>query len=345
MKKLTSLLLIALLLLCAAGTAYAEEDPNLGVYTGTTAEYSGITLSLETFFENGFSIELKENGKCILNADGVQASGTWTLEGTAFTVTGGGLDCSGTLENGLMRLEYEGVIFNLVNEAYAGPAAPEAPAAAATESNGGGEPQAEAELRFTNQTGATLYYIYISNDPEEWGESLLGDDDYLHTEEELLLDFADIGGEPGLYDVGVVDANRVNYDIYDVTLGVGDSMVLLPASDDTATLLVIQANKETKLYTGKSYLGKSAASADALMAALEGSWAHGSSYVYEFRTDGTGVYHVGTTDMDFTYTLTGEEISFLFTGNTAPMVLQYRIEGSTLILVDSFGRDVDYIKQ
>lgn len=339
MKKLTSLL-IPLLLLCVAGAAaYAEEDPNLGVYTGTTAEYSGITLSLESFFENGFSIELQENGKCILNADGVQATGTWTLEGTAFTVTGGGLDCSGTLENGLMRLEYEGVIFNLVNEAYA------APAAAATGSTTGGEPAADAELTFTNQTGATLYYVYISNDPEEWGPSLLGDDEYMHAEEELSLAFADIGGEPGLYDVGVVDENRVNYDIYDVTLGVGDAMVLLPASDDTATLLVIQANKETKLYTGKSYLGKSAASADALMAALEGSWAHGSSYVYEFRTDGTGVYHVGTTDMEFTYTLTAEEISFLFTGNTAPMVLQYRIKGGTLILVDSFGRDVDYIKQ
>ncbi len=124
MKKLLTCLLAALLLMsflgCSSGDA---DDPNLGVYTAKTAEYSGFTVDVNQFFEKGFTIELKSGGKCKLTADGESANGKWTLEGTKFHVNGGGIDCDGTLEKGVIRLDYDGVVFNLVNEAYAAPAA------------------------------------------------------------------------------------------------------------------------------------------------------------------------------------------------------------------------------
>ena len=131
MKKILACLLAVLLLALALGCSSGDDknDPNLGVYTAKTAEYSGITLNVDQFFEKGFSIELKSGGKCKLTADGESANGKWTLDGTKFHVEGGGIECDGTLENGVMSIDYDGVVFNLINEAYAAPAA-QAPAPA-----------------------------------------------------------------------------------------------------------------------------------------------------------------------------------------------------------------------
>ena len=125
MKKILSLMLAAMLLLTLEGCSSGgdENDPNLGVYTAKTAEYRGLTVEVNQFFEQGFSIELKSGGKCKLTADGESASGKWTLEGTKFHVNGGGIDCDGTLENGVIRLDYDGVVFNMVNENYVAPTA------------------------------------------------------------------------------------------------------------------------------------------------------------------------------------------------------------------------------
>ncbi len=124
MKKILSCLLAMLLLLTCVGCSGGkdDDDPNLGLYTAKTAEYSGVTLNVDQFFKEGFTIELKSGGKCKLTADGETANGKWTLDGTAFTVKGGGIDCDGTLENGVIHLNYDGVVFNLVNESYQAPA-------------------------------------------------------------------------------------------------------------------------------------------------------------------------------------------------------------------------------
>ena len=116
MKKILSFVLAALLLLSFVGCSSGDDknDPNLGVYTAKTAEYSGFTVSVDQFFQEGFSIELKSGGKCKLTADGESASGKWTLDGAKFHVEGGGIECDGTLENGVMSIDYDGVIFNLI---------------------------------------------------------------------------------------------------------------------------------------------------------------------------------------------------------------------------------------
>ena len=115
MRKLLSCLLAALLVLTFLGCSGGkDDDPNLGLYTAKTAEYRGVTVDVSEFFEQGFAIELKSGGKCKLTADGTSANGRWTLDGTAFHVNGGGIDCDGTLENGVIRLNYDGVVFNMV---------------------------------------------------------------------------------------------------------------------------------------------------------------------------------------------------------------------------------------
>lgn len=101
--------ILAIVLICAlggkGGGGDAADDPNLGLYTATTAEMLGIEMDITDLFENGVTIELKSNGKCTMNVDGTKGSGKWTLENGVFHVKGGGLDCDGTLANGVMTLE------------------------------------------------------------------------------------------------------------------------------------------------------------------------------------------------------------------------------------------------
>jgi len=77
-----------------------------------------------------------------------------------------------------------------------------------------------------------------------------------------------------------------------------------------------------------------------------GKWEY-QSYVYTFNEDKTGNYDYGNSGkgMEFTYEDNGTELSILYTGNTSPLVLKYRIDGNKLIITDSFGKDVEYVKK
>lgn len=120
MKRFISLsLVLAFLLLGAACNSGAlstsDDDPNLGIYHATTAEYSGFTVSIDEIIDEGMDIELKANDRCDIFVSGKKASGKWSLSGTDLTVKGGGIEWQGTLENGVMRLQYgDDLIFNLI---------------------------------------------------------------------------------------------------------------------------------------------------------------------------------------------------------------------------------------
>lgn len=119
MKRFLSLSLALVFLLaiaCTSGAASTlDDDPNLGVYHATTAEYSGFTVSIDEIIDEGMDIELKSNGRCDILVNGKKASGKWALSGTDLTVKGGGIEWQGTLENGVMRLQYgDDLIFNLI---------------------------------------------------------------------------------------------------------------------------------------------------------------------------------------------------------------------------------------
>lgn len=96
---------ILIIVLGGKGKNAIANDPNLGVYNAKTASMLGMDMNVTDLFQNGFSIELKANGKCVINADGTKGGGKWTLAGDAFHVEGGGLDCSGTLQAGILTLE------------------------------------------------------------------------------------------------------------------------------------------------------------------------------------------------------------------------------------------------
>ena len=78
---------------------------------------------------------------------------------------------------------------------------------------------------------------------------------------------------------------------------------------------------------------------------IVGQWkndAYGSNFVYTFNADGTGKYDAAGTLMEFTYTIDGDKISILYTGNTASFDTTFSIEKDTLNVKDSLGNDTLY---
>ena len=282
MKRLLSALL-CILMLFAFGCSTRNEtfdDPNLGVYKATTMEYLGVTIDAAELFEEGFSVELKPNGKCVLKADGESSSGKWSLSGNQFTLQGGGLDCTGTLENGQIHLQYdEDVVITLVNESYPAPeqiapaVAESAEAPALSESPASPAPDAsEAEQLIgnailLNYMNVAITEFYISDDPDDWGDCLLKDGETIEakTEDQIAfypIWFDEISGAPGKYDVGLYDAEKWNYDFYDVTIETGDYLMVMPPEDGYAVLQVVHADGMFDLYHGEYYLGETPSDSD-----------------------------------------------------------------------------------
>ena len=108
MKKVLCITLAAILIFslaaCGGGGSSDASDPNQGLWSAVEVEMMGFTMDVSEVYEKGFTIELKSGGKCALNVDGAKANGTWSLNGSAFTVKGGGLDESGTLADGALTL-------------------------------------------------------------------------------------------------------------------------------------------------------------------------------------------------------------------------------------------------
>lgn len=79
---------------------------------------------------------------------------------------------------------------------------------------------------------------------------------------------------------------------------------------------------------------------------IVGSWKYdGGGYTYTFNEDGTGKYENGISALEFTYeTKDGNILSILYTGSTVPFETEYKIEGDTLNVIDSFGSDTIYKK-
>ena len=106
MRKVILMLLVLMLSISAlTGCGGDSDDPDLGLWKAVTGEMLGISMEVEDFFTQGFTIELKARGRCTLSVDGESANGRWTLENGVFTVSGGGLDGKGRLENDKLTLE------------------------------------------------------------------------------------------------------------------------------------------------------------------------------------------------------------------------------------------------
>lgn len=120
MKKFVMVVLSLMLMLsfCACGDE-SSSDPNIGLYEAYSAEGSGVEVSIVDLYENGFTIELKNKGKCDLNLDGTEFSGKWTLTNGKLHISGKGVVLDGTFADGVMTLidmMDEGVNVNLIRQ-------------------------------------------------------------------------------------------------------------------------------------------------------------------------------------------------------------------------------------
>ena len=77
---------------------------------------------------------------------------------------------------------------------------------------------------------------------------------------------------------------------------------------------------------------------------LVGTWEYEASpnYKYIFNEDKTCSYEYFGTKMECTYEDDGTKVSILYTGNTVASSYEYKIDGDTLTIKDSFGKDVIY---
>ena len=101
MKRIISLLLLLALVFALAACG----------------DYAGLSISIDSVFPDGFSLELKNGGKATFHFEGKDYGMKWTLDGTTFHAEGGGAELDGTLSDGVMNLINvldSGVNINLV---------------------------------------------------------------------------------------------------------------------------------------------------------------------------------------------------------------------------------------
>ena len=81
---------------------------------------------------------------------------------------------------------------------------------------------------------------------------------------------------------------------------------------------------------------------------LVGRWradGYTTDYYYIFNEDKTCAYEMAGAKMDCTYEDDGTKVTILYTGNTIASTYEYKIEGDTLLIKDSLGNDVKYIRK
>ena len=109
----------------------------------------------------------------------------------------------------------------------------------------------ESELSFTNSLSTTIENVYINSiDQDTWGDAItyakISSGNTIH------FDFEKIGDGPGIYDIGVIDSNAMNYDTYDVELAIGDN-IALSGTSSAAVCTVTHADGTTDTYEAIVY--------------------------------------------------------------------------------------------
>ena len=103
------------------------------------------------------------------------------------------------------------------------------------------------DITFKNDLKSVLHGVHISPESaEEWGDAL----NYakLSVGSSIHIDFEKFAGESGVvYDIGLIDENSVNYDIYGVELAIDDELTI-SGDSESATLIVKSADGSTKSY-------------------------------------------------------------------------------------------------
>ena len=253
-------LVLAVLLLCLAGcgAGNSEPDPNAGVYKAESVEMLGMEMSADEAFNGSeLSIELLNGGKAKFNYEGKSYNMKWTLEGDQFTAKDSSAELKGTLSNGVMKIKNlmdMGLDVKLVCPEVA--AANPAPAAAEETAEETEEEAAEenifmngTQIFFQNTMDVAIDGLFISNS-DSWGDPV--NDDPIEAGGSFILDISKLPDGPGTYDIGALDANGRNYDVYEVPLD-GKHLVGISSVEDAAYIVLIDENGETETFTGEAY--------------------------------------------------------------------------------------------
>lgn len=151
-KTLAILIVMAMLLgLCACGGGgEAVDEALLGVYTCYEAETEGIKLAADMIFTDSCTLTLEENGKGEFYIDGDEFGATYTIDGNAIELTSDGDTITGTIGDGLMEIDMDGVILYMSKDGEQAAAEQEAAAEETTED----APAEEAEDEAPAATGS-----------------------------------------------------------------------------------------------------------------------------------------------------------------------------------------------
>ena len=105
MKKLLAIFLALFMLASLAACGGSSTPVTSNLYEAVSAEMMGITVDVDDVFEEGFSLELMDNGKAKFHYEGKDYSLKWSQDGDAFHAEGGGAELDGTLADGVLTLE------------------------------------------------------------------------------------------------------------------------------------------------------------------------------------------------------------------------------------------------
>lgn len=140
MKKLLVFFLVFAMLFSLAACGGKDKggdasDPNLGVYKGTVVTMFDVDGPMSEVYPGENSIELKSGDKCVFILDGDKIDCDWKLEGTALTIDIEGVECKGTLKDGVIVFDFMGLMdMTFVKDGASAPAS--APAASPSEDSG-----------------------------------------------------------------------------------------------------------------------------------------------------------------------------------------------------------------
>lgn len=91
---------------CGGGKGNAANNPAIGKYIGNTIDVMGEQPFDSVYGEGDNYIELQASGKGTFCLDGDPISIKWKLDGVDLTLTVEGVDCTGTLENDMITIDY-----------------------------------------------------------------------------------------------------------------------------------------------------------------------------------------------------------------------------------------------
>ena len=104
------------IVIALAGGGKGKDDPNLGRYNAVSCVYDDIELGAD-----GEWIELKSKGKATLNVMDSEFACEWSLDGETFTLKQSGDSYTGTLKDGVLTVDMEGIVYTFAKEGAAVP--------------------------------------------------------------------------------------------------------------------------------------------------------------------------------------------------------------------------------